>query len=630
MCGITGVYYYNSDKLTDRDILNRMTDVIEHRGPDDRGTYIDKNVGMGFRRLSIIDLSEAGHQPMSNSDNSIWITFNGEIYNFLETRDHFLRSGHSFKSKTDTEVIIKLYEERGLDFVKELRGMFGLAIWNQKKRELIIARDRVGKKPVFYYDDGQKLIYGSEMKSILKHPDLILEYDYEAINEFFSFGYISAPKTIYKNVRKLQSGHILICKNGRISTEQYWNIDLQKCKPYESEQEAIEHLKFLINESVKIRMISDVPIGAFLSGGVDSSIVVAYMAMNSSKPVKTFSIGFNETDFNETQYARIIAKKFETDHYEETVNPDYSNILEEIICDFDEPFGDSSALPTYVVSKITRKHVTVALSGDGGDELFGGYRLYKTAINDLKFNNIPSIFRKPINFIADHYPDQLRGGHLLKRMGAENQQMRYIERFFSYNVREKQSLFSFDALRLLSIENSYSEKMKFFDESSNFDFINQMGYNDFKHYLPEDIMAKVDRMSMLNSLETRSPLLDHHIIEFAFRLNGSFKIKNNESKYILKKAMAGILPNEILYRKKMGFGVPVKHWFSNELSNYCFDLINSEEIRNSGLFNVKSLNRYLKIHKSGTRDMSVKLWFIVTFALFLKGQKKSLGMNSIR
>lgn len=621
MCGITGCVL-GEGEAPSADVLDRMTDALAHRGPDDRGTWIKNNVGLGFRRLSIIDLSAAGHQPMLNDDESICQVFNGEVYNFQALRNNLEETGVRFRSRTDSEVVLKLYQATGMDFLGRLRGMFALAIWDEEKRRLLLARDRAGKKPLFYYYDGKRILFGSEIKSIVKHPGLDLTYDYDAIDEYFSFGYISAPRSVYSKVRKVRPGHFLTFEHGKLTESAYWTPRLEPVSKSFDRVVAVEQLRSLLNDAVKIRMVSDVPLGAFLSGGVDSSAVVAFMAANSSQPIKTFSIGFEESDFNETRYARCVAEHFGTDHHEEIVRPDYASILEDIIQDFDEPFGDSSALPTYVVSKITRRHVTVALSGDGGDELFGGYDLYGIALNDRRFDAIPVWAKQLLLAASDAYPRSLRGAGLLRRMAARTPQLRYIERFFTFNPADKRILYSQALQEHTSRTDPFFPKATYYAEAAHLDFLNQIGYNDFKHYLPDDILVKVDRMSMLNSLEARSPLLDHHIIEFAYSLPAAWKCENGNTKVLMKEALKGIVPDEILVRKKMGFAVPVKHWFADDLFVYARDLLRSREVRESGFLNMSALEKFLRVHKAGLRDVSSKLWCVVAFALFLQGEKR--------
>ena len=621
MCGIVGCVLKEGESV-DRAVLESSAEAIRHRGPDDSGLYISGNVGFAFRRLSIIDLSPTGHQPMFNDEKSVWLMFNGEVYNFQELRTDLEKRGYSFRSRSDTEVILRLYEAEGDAFVAKLRGMFAIALWDAKEKRLILARDRVGKKPLFYSKGNGRILFGSEIKSLLKFRGIEQSFDLNAIDEYFSFGFISAPSSIYKDIRKLQPGHILVYQDGRISIAPFWQ--LQPVPPSSAfiVNDATERLKVLVNESVRMRMISDVPLGAFLSGGIDSSAIVAFMAMNSSRPIDTFCIGFEESDFDETSHARIVADHFSTNHHEEIVRPNYLDILDGIILDFDEPFGDSSALPTYVVSRITRKYVTVALSGDGGDELFGGYDLYRTALRDASYERLPIPLKKLSSFAAPFIPRSVRGSGMLRRIGAESPMHRYIERTFTFNPLEKVDLFSASLRRQLLSIDPFLPKLRFQQDGRHLDRLNQFEYNDFRHYLPDDIMVKVDRMSMLNSLETRSPFLDHHVVEFAFTIPEEWKIQNGETKVLLRRALQGILPDAILKRGKMGFGVPVKHWFGNQLYAYCRELFNSDSVTKSGFFNVHTINSYLESHRSGRKDLTSKLWFILAFALFLQGREK--------
>jgi len=616
MCGIAGIVCKNQ-KIITRDIIKNMIDPINHRGPDDEGIIIEKNIGLGFKRLSIIDLSKLGHQPMSNKAGTIFIVFNGEIYNFLELRKICEDKGIIFSSRTDTEVIIALYEIYGEDFVKYLRGMFSIALWDKNSQKLILVRDRIGKKPLHYYNDSEFLAFGSEIKSFLKLPWFTKQINWDSFNEYFTYGFISSPKTIYQNIHKVKPGYIMIYKNGFLTEKPYWELS-PSIKNIYDENEILELLRSKISESVKIRMNSDVPLGAFLSGGIDSSIIVAFMAQHSAEPIKTFSIGFGEKDFDETKYAREVSDIFSTDHTEHIVFPDYAEIIESVIADFDEPFGDSSALPTFIVSKITKEYVTVALSGDGGDELFGGYNLYSIAQKEKMFDIIPSNLKPIFKHISRIYPKCLKGKDIIYRMSVKNPQLRFIERRKLFYDYERHSLYS-DKLLMNAGSYSVNElQQENFNNVHDIDFLNQCMFNDLKYYMVEDILVKVDRMTMLNSLETRCPLLDHELVELAFQLPADLKMKNGINKYLLKKLLDGYVPSNIINRRKQGFALPLTHWFNNELYEFANDLIFSDVMKESGFFNMKEVRKIYSIHKSGRRNMSYKLWLLLAFSIWLK------------
>ena len=618
MCGICGIFNYGNKREVQEIIVRNMCRVMKHRGPDDEGVYVNEFIGLGMRRLSIIDLV-SGYQPIHNEDKTIWIVFNGEIYNYLNLRKNLLEKGHVFYTHSDTEVIIHLYEEYGEKCVEQLRGMFAFAIWNENERKLILARDRLGQKPLHYYYDGEKFLFASEIKSILAYDTIKREMDFEAFDEYFTFGFISAPRSIYKNIRKVVPGNLLIFQNGRINQYPYWRLSFENNISHLEEEEIVAQLLAILEESVKIRMIADVPIGALLSGGIDSSTIVAMMTRNSSKPIKTFSIGFSEEDFDETHYARIVAQRFGTDHYECIVKPDFMSIIDEIVWQFDEPFGDDSALPTYYVSKITREKVTVALSGDGGDEVFGGYPMYLRAIADLEYDKYPSPIKKIAKLMAYAYPRFLPKGRQLHKLASCDTD-RFIERCFVFDPNSKNALYSKQVKAELQKTDASEFKRHFFKDVHNQDFVTQRQYNDLMHYLPDDILAKVDRMSMLNSLETRSPFLDHKLIEFTASIPSNLKIHNGNTKYILKKSLEGILPKEILTRGKKGFGVPIKYWFSNELYPYCHEILSSQIFRKRGFFNQAAIEFLLKRQKNSGRG-SRKLWLLICFELWCRAGK---------
>lgn len=620
MCGIAGILKLNNQlKVTSKEI-EKMIAPIYHRGPDDSGVFIQNNIGLGFRRLSIIDLSEYGHQPMCNYDKSIWIVFNGEIYNFQELRKECENLGYSFSSESDTEVILALYQIHGENFINRLRGMFGFAIWDNNEAKLILARDRIGKKPLYYYFNDGIFVFASELKSIKAKIDSLGSINQQSLNEYFTYGYISSSDTIYSKIKKLKPSHIAIVKNGTFTERKYWEIRFEP-NTLNDEPAILTNVENLISEAVKIRMISDVPLGAFLSGGIDSSLIVAMMAKHSSAPIKTFTIGFDRKDFDESIYAKKIAHIFGTDHTEEIVKPNYAELIENILLDFDEPFGDSSALPTYILSKMTKNYVTVALSGDGGDELFGGYHVYSIAKNELVLDKFPDFAKSLFKSLAKVYPPKFRGGNTLYRASLKSPAERFSERRKIFYESELESLFLPEAFYDIYKQDPNVKQLINFNEAKSLDFMLQCQYNDFKNYMVDDILVKVDRMSMLNSLEVRSPLLDYSIAELAFKISPKFMNKDGQQKYILKKILEKYLPKELIYKKKQGFALPLRHWFNNELFDFSHDYIFSNQMRLTNLFNFTYIEKIFDIHKKGRRDMSYRLWLILAFSVWIQKNK---------
>jgi asparagine synthase (glutamine-hydrolysing) len=599
-----------------RDLIARMLSVIEHRGPDGEGHYTEPGVAMGMRRLAIIDLA-TGRQPISNEDGSIWVVFNGEIYNYRELRGLLLARGHKLRTQTDTETIAHLYEDEGERCVERLRGMFAFAVWDRRERRLFLARDRVGKKPLHYALAGRTLVFGSEIKSLLQHPGVKREINLRAISDFLSFGYVPDPATAFAGVRKLPPGHTLTFKDGLINTRRYWDFDYSRDpggrKPEPREEYYIERLRELIAESVRVRLESDVPLGAFLSGGIDSSVVVAMMAREMK--VKTFSIGFSDSDFDELRYARIAARHFGADHHEFVVTPDVCRLVEEIVWHHDEPFADVSSVPTYVVAKMAREHVTVALSGDGGDEVFAGYERYVVDRRSRRYERIPAFLSRALLRASRALPQGAYGKRFLRNIALEPA-ARYVDSVTYFDRDSQLSLFSEDARRALA---GYDPARRFeltFAKPVTRSRLERQLYLDSKTYLPGDILVKVDRMSMANSLETRSPLLDHRLIEFAQTIPASLKLRGLETKYILKRAAAGLIPEEIINRPKQGFDVPIRRWFNRELREMLDDTLNDRRARERGDFNHRAVLAILDEHRRGVRDHSRQLWSLLVLELW--------------
>jgi asparagine synthase (glutamine-hydrolysing) len=599
-----------------RDLIARMLGVIEHRGPDDEGHYVEPGVAMGMRRLAIIDLA-TGRQPISNEDGSIWIVFNGEIYNYRELRELLLARGHELRTRTDTETIAHLYEDEGERCVERLRGMFAFAVWDRRERRLFLARDRVGKKPLHYALAGRTLVFGSEIKSLLQHPGVKREINLQAISDFLSFGYVPDPATAFAGVRKLPPGHTLTFKDGLINTRRYWDFDYSRNpgarKPELREEYYIERLRELIAESVRVRLESEVPLGAFLSGGIDSSVVVAMMAREMK--VKTFSIGFSDSGFDELRYARIAARHFGADHHEFVVTPDVCRLVEEVVWHHDEPFADVSSVPTYVVSKMAREHVTVALSGDGGDEVFAGYERYVVDGRRRRYERIPAFLSRALLRASRALPQGAYGKRFLRNIALEPA-ARYVDSVTYFDRDSQLNLFSEDARRALAGYDPARRFERTFAAPVTRSRLERLLYLDSKTYLPGDILVKVDRMSMANSLEMRSPLLDHRLIEFAQTIPASLKLRGPETKYILKRAAAGLIPEEIINRPKQGFDVPIRRWFNHELREMLNDTLNDSRARERGDFNHRAVLAILDEHRRGVRDNSRQLWGLLTLELW--------------
>ncbi|HET6863053.1 MAG TPA: asparagine synthase (glutamine-hydrolyzing), partial [Pyrinomonadaceae bacterium] len=605
-------------------ILDRMCQVIAHRGPDDQGVmHTSDGVHLGMRRLSIIDLA-GGHQPISNEDGQVSIVFNGEIYNYRELYPELKTRGHQFKTHSDTEAIVHAYEEFGVDCLKPLRGMFVFAIWDAKNKRLFMARDRVGKKPLYYtLTDDSTLIFGSELKSLLQHPKTRRVVNPEAVDAYLTCGYVPDPLTILRDVHKLPPGHYLTFENGKIDVRSYW--DFQYGEPGNSasrkEEDYLDELRSLLAESVKLRLIADVPLGAFLSGGIDSSSVVGLMSKEMSQPVKTFSIGFQEDSYNELKYARIAAKHFQTDHHEFVVTPDLCEIVDELAWFLDEPFADSSAIPTYMVSKMARQYVTVVLSGDGGDELFGGYTRYVIDRQRSAFGQLPRFLRRGVMApLSKQLPHGARGRNFLHNIALDPLD-RYLDSISIFTELNKPRLYSDGFADQLERENrsgsgvlrswrTYASNVKTGHD------LDKMLYVDSKTYLPGDILTKVDRMSMANSLEARVPLLDHKLIEFVNRIPAGLKLKGLETKYIFKRAIEDFVPAEILHRPKQGFGVPVQEWINEQLREKIHDTLTEKRTIERGYINRQYVNLLLDEHERGRRDHSTQLWTLFMLELW--------------
>jgi len=629
MCGICGKIDLTG-KAVPQDLLRSMTESLAYRGPDDEGFFFEGPVGLGHRRLSIIDLSSSGRQPMSNEDQTLWLVFNGEIYDFAETRKELVSKGHTLKSHTDTETVLHLYEEEGVACLKRLNGMFGFALWDSRLQRLWLARDRLGKKPLVYYWDGKRLLFASEIKAILRDPEVPREIDFEALDLYLTLNYIPATWTIFKNIRKLLPGHHLLLEKGELSIQSFWDIPANAGEPeVPSPSDPVpwdqckERLRELLEASVGRRLIADVPLGAFLSGGIDSSIIVALMARQSSRPVKTFSIGYEDLpSFDETRYAREVARFNSTEHYEFKLG--YRDILDafpKVLDNLDEPFADSSAVPTYIVSRETKHHVTVALSGDGGDELFAGYRMYLGEYWAKHYARIPSVLRE--NVIApfiQSLPDarDKPSLELIRRAKKflRGMSLSFPERFcgwreiFPFSTRQK-------LLRRPPDRNFYLEfiRQAVEDKKGLFpkDGINLMLYLDVKGLLPGDMLTKVDRMSMANSLEVRVPFLDYNLVQYAFSLKGSTKLGAWRGKHILLETFKDLLPLVLHNRPKRGFEMPIGAWLRKELKFLIEEYLHKDRIERQGIFDPRIISDMVSDHMSERQDTSWQLWNLIVF-----------------
>ncbi|HWQ35061.1 MAG TPA: asparagine synthase (glutamine-hydrolyzing) [Blastocatellia bacterium] len=614
MCGIAGFFGPTMARAEQRAVLARMCGLIAHRGPDDEGFYLEGGLGIGMRRLAIIDL-EAGHQPIANEDGSVWIVFNGEIYNYRELRAELLARGHVFQTSSDTETIIHLYEELGERCVERLRGMFAFAIYDRKKQLLLLARDRVGKKPLHYALAGETLIFGSEIKSLLQHPAIRREVSFEAISDYLTFGYVPDPATAFRGIWKLEPGHTLTFHNGRIRTRRYWDFEFEASQPARDETYYVERLRELLRESVRLRLISDVPLGAFLSGGIDSSTVVALMAREMNQPVKTFSIGFTEAGFDELRSARLTAQHFGTEHHEFVVTPDACRLVDEIVRHHDEPFADVSSIPTYLVSQLASEHVRVVLSGDGGDELFAGYERYVTDRERARFERLPRWMRRLMRMASDALPRAAYGKRFLRNV-ALDADARYVDSLSYFNEEAKRELLAGSLRRLCQGHDSAARFRRLYEQTQSSEALDRLLCLDSKTYLPGDILTKVDRMSMAHSVEARAPLLDHKLIEFALTIPASLKLRGTTTKYIFKQAVADLIPRELLNRPKQGFDVPISHWFRHELRDLLHTTLTERRTRQRGWFNQRAVETLIAEHQRGRRNNARHLWGLLMLELW--------------
>ena len=632
MCGITGAIWSNPKQAIDQPTLARMTRALRHRGPDDDGQYQSEfqlrppyeampGVGLGFRRLSIIDV-QGGHQPMANEDQSVWVVLNGEIYNFPTLRRRLEGAGHSFRTASDTETIVHLYEDMGLECFRHLNGMFAVAIWDSNRRRLVLGRDRLGQKPLVYRLESDRLLFASELKSLLEVPGMPREIDVAAIDQYLTYQYVPYPLTVLRGIRKLPPGHLAVYQDGEFSLERYWHVPLDPPTAIQ-DAEADEQLRGLLESSVSMRMRSDVPLGAFLSGGVDSSLIVALMQRQSELPIKTFSIGFPVAEYDETSYASRVARHLGTEHQEFQVTPDAIEILPKLVWHFDEPFADSSALPVWYVSQMTREHVTVALTGDGGDELFAGYPRYRAVwlgsmldktgvLKDLLaarvWQRLPGARQKSL-------PRRFkRFSQFLGKSAAR----RYLEWIAIFHEERRGELYSDGMHEQLPNQDPFLFLDRAWRPLAGRDPVTAASMADLTTYLCCDILNKVDIASMAHSLECRQPFLDHRLVEFAASLPVQHKFRLGRGKQILKRAFGRLLPAEIFRRPKMGFGVPLDHWFREELREMTRDVLLGETARQRGYFRSETVERLIEQHERSEFDHAYRLWALLILELWMR------------
>ncbi|KWT84960.1 asparagine synthase (glutamine-hydrolyzing) [Candidatus Magnetominusculus xianensis] len=624
MCGIFGIVNFSKTSMVEPEVLRRMGSVLRHRGPDHSGVWFKGNVGFGQTRLSIVDLSHNADQPMLNEDGTVVLTFNGEIYNFIELKQYLIQRGHIFRSNSDTEVVIHLWEEEGVKCLERLNGMFALALWDDNSKELFLAKDRLGKKPLFYMLSKDKIVFASEIKSILQCPDVICQPNIEAIHHYLSYQSVPSPYCVFDGMLKLPPAHYLLLKDGIGKPQRYWKLsygDKISVKNDRDIDNVRDELLQRLSESVRMRLMGDVPVGAFLSGGIDSSLITALMAGLSNQQINTFSIGFSDKEYDETMYAQMIAKRYETRHHEFVVKPEIISLLPTLVWHYNEPFADPSAIPTYYVSKLAREHVKVILSGDGGDENFAGYLRYTNNTHYSQKRGFSSFLKR---FISRKFvwPFFIGSGAVkdFQRLSYLNQQkLLYYYRITHFHELYKQRLFTDEMKKKTAGIFSVDIMLDHYRHSDARDFLDATLDLDFALYLPDTLMVKVDIAAMANSLEVRAPFLDYKFIEFAAKIPSNLKLKDGiDGKYILKLAAQPYLPKEVIYRKKMGFGVPIDHWLRNELKDMVCDVLLSKRAAERGLFKRQYIEHMLKRHINGEDHhyliwnlLMLELWFLM-------------------
>ena len=619
MCGICGIVTREPNRISTT-VLQQMCQTLIHRGPDDKGYRVDEYVGLAMRRLSIIDLV-TGQQPISNEDGTIWLIFNGEIYNYSQLRADLLQKGHTFTSKSDSETIIHAYETYGDRCLEHFNGMFAFAIWDEPRRRLLLARDRLGIKPLYYWATDEQIIFGSELKALLVHPAVPRQIDPIALDHLLTLEYIPSPRTIFQHVAKLPPSTCLVWEDGRCHTNSFWQVPTNLPIPT-NEADCVEQLRELIDDAVRLQLVSDVPLGAFLSGGLDSSTIVAAMSEAATEQVRTFSIGFADTTYSELPYARAVATHFGTYHEEAILQPNIADLAEKLISHLDEPIADFSILPTYLVSQLARQHVTVALSGDGGDELFGGYDTYVAQNADRFYSYLPTGLRQRfLPTLLDLLPPQPAKKGLINKAkrfvegGALPAALQHTRWMIFLNEADKNHLYQ-PALREGVDGHSTALLLSHFQQAASFEPLAQQQYVDIKTYLADNILTKVDRMSMAASLEARVPLLDYRIVEFALNLPAHLKLHRGQTKVILRRAMSGRLPQAILQKPKQGFSIPLKHWLCSSLRPMMTDLLAPDSVRQRGYFQPQTIQKWVTEHLNGHANHSHRLWALMLLELW--------------
>ncbi|MCJ7507488.1 MAG: asparagine synthase (glutamine-hydrolyzing) [candidate division Zixibacteria bacterium] len=624
MCGICGIIYNDRQKTVDSHLIREMCQVLRHRGPDDQGFYLKGNVGLGHQRLSIIDLG-LGHQPISNEDDTLWIIYNGEVYNYLEIRPSLEKKGYKFKTNSDTEVVLHAFEEYGVDCLKYFRGMFGFAIWDEKKKTLFLARDRMGVKPLYYSFNNDFFIFGSEIKTILQNEQMPCQLNFSSLNQFLSLKYTSDDSTLFSGIKKLLPGRYLIYQDKKISIKQYWDIDYSNSLALKDNSQYVEEFYSLFKESVKMRLRSDVPLGMFLSGGIDSSIIATSMSKMVDQPIKTFSVAFKEKAYSELEYARLVAKHIKADHHEIIVEPEqFFSHLPFLIWQEDEPIAHPSSIPLYFVSKLASQHVKVVLTGEGSDELLAGYERYYQTLYNLAYNRyfekiVPGfvkqkIIRKLIDILPHSFPGKRYAIRSFLYLDSDLESI-YWDNFSTFSKEMLRELLLPEIRERVKIDESYAPLLGYFNQSNSPDLLNKFLYVDLKSYLVE-LLMKQDQMSMAASIESRVPFLDHKLVEFVARIPIELKLKGFTTKRILREAAKEDLPKPILVRKKKGFPVPIAKWFKNEYYDLACQIILDDRAKKRGFFDFNYIEKLLLMHKNGERDFSDRIWTLINFELW--------------
>ncbi|MCX8044959.1 MAG: asparagine synthase (glutamine-hydrolyzing) [Desulfobacterota bacterium] len=623
MCGICGKIFFDRSRAIDPDLIQRMTQTLRHRGPDDSGIYVAGHIGLGHRRLSIIDLSAAGRQPMANEDESLWLVVNGEIYNFEDLRQELIAKGHVFRSGTDSEVILHLYEEQGQACVERLCGMFAFALWDSRSHELLLARDRAGKKPLVYAVVDNALLFASELSALLEDPAISPTVNEEALHHYLTYQYVPGPLTIFQGIYKLPPAHTLMLRQGMLTIRRYWHLSYVPKQRLDGEHAYGEAFLDHFREAVRIRLRSDVPLGAFLSGGIDSSATVAVMSNLMNRPVKTFSIGFEETDYDERAYAQLIARQYNTDHTEFMVRPDALDVLPKLVRHYGEPFADPSSVPTYYVAQLTRRHVTVALNGDGGDESFAGYERYCASILADMCARLPRVVQESvIAKLVALLPYRDERWSMVRRLKrflsgcSSNPAHTYVNWVCAFTTDMKMRLYTTEFMQQVGMIDSTKLIEELLQKAQADNLLERLLSVDVHFYLPYDLLVKADIACMAHGLEARSPFLDHRLMEFAAALPPEMKLRRFQTKYILKHALKGLVPRAILQRKKMGFGVPLHRWFRNELKEMAYSVLLDARACHRGYFNPSEVRRLLDEHSALQADHSYRLWTLLWLELW--------------